>query len=142
MPAGQGETIVVVEDDRAVRELARALLNSLGYRTLPAADGATALALLARHPNTALLFTDVVLGGGMSGFELARTARERQPRLKVLYTSGYTEQDIARNGYDLEGMELIEKPFRIEALAQKVHDILLAADVAAGAPDCPRSPPA
>jgi PAS domain S-box-containing protein len=123
-PQGQGETILVVEDDRAVCELAMAILANLGYTAIAANDGAAALEVLAEHPDTALLFTDVVLTGSMSGVELAREARRRWPALKVLYTSGYTENAIIHHGRLDEGVELLEKPYRIETLARKLRAVL------------------
>ena len=87
---GTPEMILVVEDDPEVRPLAMKVLGSLGYVALEATDADSALAMLGRHPEVALLFTDVVLPGGVNGAQLARLAREHYPDLKVLYTSGYT----------------------------------------------------
>jgi len=121
---GAGEKVLVVEDDESVRELAVAILVSLNYVPIAASDGPSALDLLGRHEDVAILFTDVVLPGGMSGAELARAATERRPGLKVLYTSGYTENAIIHHGRLDDHVELLEKPFRIESLARKVRDLL------------------
>ncbi|HKJ00344.1 MAG TPA: PAS domain S-box protein [bacterium] len=123
-PLGLGEKVLVVEDDDAVRELAEAILTNLAYVPIVAPDGPTALALLEQHPDTRLLFTDVVLTGSMSGVQLAHEAQRRRPGLKVLYTSGYTENAIIHHGRLDEGVELLEKPYRIETLAHKVRTVL------------------
>ena len=120
----EGETILVVEDDAAVREIAVALLEDRGYRVLEAGDGRTALGVLDEHPDIDLLLTDVVMPGGMGGPDLARNARERRPDLKVLYTSGYTENAIVHGGVLDEGVEMIGKPYQTEELAQKVRQVL------------------
>ena len=118
------ETILVVEDNPEVRLLAMRMLGSLGYAVLEAADADSALAMLGRHPVVALMFTDVVLPGGVNGAQLARLAQERYPDLKVLYTSGYTDNAIFHRGVLDEGAEMIGKPFRKVALARKIRGIL------------------
>jgi len=118
------ETILVVEDDAEVRQLAMSVLKSLGYAALEAGDAESALAVLDLRPEIALLFTDVVLPGGVNGAQLARLAHERYPDLKVLYTSGYTDNAIVHRGVLDEGAEMIGKPFRKAALARKVRTIL------------------
>ena len=80
--------------------------------------------LLDETPENALLFTDVVLPGGMGGGELARAARVRHPGLKVLFVSGYTQNAIARSGELDDGVELIEKPYRKAVIAQKLSALL------------------
>ncbi|MBG6120256.1 phospho-acceptor domain-containing protein [Sphingobium sp. AEW010] len=118
------ETILVVEDDDDVRAYTVDCLRELGYRVLEAHDGPSALRLLERQDDPiALLFTDVVMPG-MSGAELADLARERQPRLKILYTSGYTRNAIVHGGRLDSGVEMIAKPFTYAALAQKIRDVL------------------
>jgi len=84
-----GETILVVEDDEEVMRFATDVLGDAGYRVLTARDGAGAMKLIERHAEIALLFTDVVLPGGMSGRQLATAALARRPGLKVLYATGY-----------------------------------------------------
>ncbi len=123
-PAGGGELVLVVEDDPRVRELSVALLDRLGYRTVAAATGAEGLALLEANPEVQLLFTDVVLPDGMSGVELAVAAQERRPGLKVLFTSGYTENAIIHHGRLDAGVELLEKPFTLKQLARRVREVL------------------
>ncbi len=118
------ETILVVEDEDDVRQLAVRVLSALGYRIFQAADGESALAILEREPKVALLFTDVVLPGGMNGPDIARQARVLRPKLKVLYTSGYTGNAIQQlEALNVE-VSLISKPYAIDDLAQTVREIL------------------
>jgi PAS domain S-box-containing protein len=123
VPKGD-QTILVVEDDMAVREVAVALLESTGYRVLVAEDGTTGLTVLENHPDIDLLFTDVVMPGGMSGPDLARAARERRPDLKVLFSSGYAESAMVHRGILDPGAKLLGKPYRNEDLAETVHQVL------------------
>ncbi len=123
VPSGK-ETILVVEDDAAVRETAVALLEELGYRVLEAEDGPSALAIVDQGEDFDLLLTDVVMPGGMSGAVVARRVREHHPRVKVLYSSGYTQNAIAHGGMLDEGVELIAKPYLREALGRKVRRVL------------------
>ncbi|HYQ92757.1 MAG TPA: ATP-binding protein, partial [Candidatus Competibacteraceae bacterium] len=117
-------TLMVVEDDAQVRKLAVNMLHSLGYQTVEAGDAWTALRLLAERPDVDLLFTDVVLPGGMSGVDLMHEARKKRPELKVLFTSGYTEHALIHNGQVQDGVELLPKPYRKVSLAKKVRAIL------------------
>jgi PAS domain S-box-containing protein len=122
-PTGN-ETILVVEDEEDVRALVCRLLAGLGYHVLKAGDGKTALELLQREPAIALLFTDVVLPGGMNGPELARNAHQLAPNIKVLYTSGYTGNAIQQLDALGSDVSLLSKPYRIEELARKVRNAL------------------
>lgn len=124
-PGSGSHTILVVEDDRDVREHSVAVLRELGYRVLEAPDGATALKLLDRHPEVDLLFTDVVLPG-LNGRELAEAAQARRPRLRVLFTTGYARSAIVRSGRLEPGVEILNKPFSYAALAAKVREVLAA----------------
>jgi PAS domain S-box-containing protein len=118
------ETILAVEDNDDVRAYTVECLRELGYRVLEAHDAASALRLLERQDNPIdLLFTDVVMPGA-SGRELAEAARARQPNLRVLYTSGYTRNAIVHGGRLDAGVEMISKPFTVQALARKVRDVL------------------
>ncbi len=121
---GHGETLLVVEDDPNVRALTVRMLERLGYHVLVAEDGPAALRVLGENPHVDLLFTDIVLPGGMNGSELARRARETLPELGVLYTSGYTENAIIHHGRLDPGVELLEKPFTRAALAQRISTLL------------------
>ncbi len=122
----RGETILVVEDEDMVRAFAVSALREGGYRILEAADGPSALILLAAHPEVALLFTDVVLKGPMNGCALARAA-SRHRRLPVLYTSGYSRDAVFHEGRLDPGVELLQKPFTSDALIRHVRSLLDAA---------------
>jgi PAS domain S-box-containing protein len=123
LPEGH-ETILVVEDNEGVRELAVTLLTTLGYTVLEAPDGEAALAILKQEQSFDLLFTDVVLPGRMSGPELVREAQRRRPNLKVLYTSGYTQNAIVHHGRLDNGVALLSKPYQKEDLAYQVRQVL------------------
>jgi len=115
------EGILVVEDEPAVRDIADAFLRSLGYRVQAVADAAKALERLAGDPTIALLFSDVALGDGMSGADLAVAARQLRPQLPVLLTSGYEHHALAQSEDAVEGFELLRKPYRREELAAAVR---------------------
>ena len=123
-PATGRETILVVEDDDRVRAYVVEQLSGLGYHVIEAENGPAALELLERSPDVALLFTDVVMPGGMNGRQLADAARRRRPDLKVLFTTGYTENAIVHHGRLDPGIELLGKPFSRAALAAKVRVVL------------------
>lgn len=118
LAADGGGTVLVVEDEEDVRAVAEAFLNTLGYRVVVARDGKEALELLRQTPSVSLLFTDVHLGGGLDGYELARAASTIRPGLAILLTSGYDENGHSR-GRSVAGrsFELLRKPYRREDLA-------------------------
>jgi signal transduction histidine kinase len=116
----RAETILVVEDEEGVRAFSVEMLRELGYKVLEAADGHAALRLLEMHADVDLLFTDVGLPGGLNGRALADEAVKRWPRLKVLFTSGYTRNAIVHGGKLDPGVALLGKPFTFAALARKV----------------------
>jgi PAS domain S-box-containing protein len=124
VPRGSGETVLVVEDHDELREHSADALASLGYRVLKAADAAAALEILRSDQSVDLLFTDVVLAGGMNGRKLADAASELRPDLRVLFTTGYTANAIVHNGRLDPGVALISKPFTLEQLARKVRQVL------------------
>ena len=117
------ETILVVEDDEALRHHSTEIVAELGYRAVSAANAAVALQIL-ENENVDLLFTDVVLPGGINGRQLAETAKHRKPSLKVLFTSGYTRNAIVHHGRLDEGVQLIGKPYSINELATKIRKVL------------------
>jgi PAS domain S-box-containing protein len=123
-PARGHETILVVEDDPLVQGYVIAQLGSLGYRTLTASDGATALALVDQGASFDLLFTDIIMPGGMNGRELAEAVRLRRPGVRVLYTSGYTDNTIVHEGHLDPGVALLPKPYRKADLSQKIREML------------------
>lgn len=117
------ETILLVEDNEAVRHLAETVLRREGYTVLSAGGGLEAMALLEEHGTAHLLLTDVVMSG-MDGRALHRVVAERCPGVKVLYMSGYTDDVVADRGVRLEGSPFVEKPFSVAALARKVREVL------------------
>ncbi|HKX92289.1 MAG TPA: GAF domain-containing protein [Sphingomicrobium sp.] len=118
------EVILVCEDDEDVRAYSAEVLRELGYRVLEAADGPGALALLEAEGNVDLLFTDVVLPGGMTGADLAREAAKVQAGIKTLFTTGYARNAIVHHGRLDPGVDLLTKPFSYADLAARVRDIL------------------
>lgn len=121
---GRGERVLVVEDDDMVRQFVCSQLERLGYRVISAENGPAALAILQARDDVDLLFTDVVMPGGMTGRVLANAAQILHPRLRVLYTSGYTENAIVHHGRLDEGVSLLSKPYRRAELARKIRDVL------------------
>jgi PAS domain S-box-containing protein len=123
------QTILVVEDQPDVRAFTVQALHELGYRVIDAPNAQSALELLATEPEVALLFTDVGLPDGMNGRQLADEACRRQPRLKVLFTTGYT-RDIVHHGRLDPGVELLVKPFTTLSLAARINKLISATAVA------------
>jgi PAS domain S-box-containing protein len=121
---GGSETILVVEDDEGVRSLAMTQLKALGYRVLEARDGPSAESILRGSEPVDLLFTDVVMPGGMTGSDLATRARAWRPAMKVLYTTGYTENSVVHQGKLDPGVRLLSKPYRKRNLARIVREVL------------------
>ncbi|KQT82162.1 PAS domain-containing hybrid sensor histidine kinase/response regulator [Aurantimonas sp. Leaf443] len=126
VPGGsQRETILVLEDDEAVRAYSVEVLRDLGYGVVEAGDGPAALRILAEQGERIdLLFTDVVLPGGLDGAEVTRRARAALPDLKVLFTTGYARNAIVHQGRLDPGVALLTKPFTYADLATRVRDIL------------------
>ena len=118
------ETILVVEDDRMVRDYVVAQLQSLGYAAVAAASAAEALAIFDGGAEPALLFTDVIMPGGVDGRALAEQARQRRPGLKILFTSGYTQTAIIHHGRLDPGVLLLAKPYRKIDLARMIRKAL------------------
>jgi PAS domain S-box-containing protein len=122
--AGGTETIVLVEDDDLVRRFAEGQLLALGYQVISAGNGPDALDLIRGRDDIDLLFTDVIMPGGMTGRQLADEARALRPGLKVLYTSGYTENAIVHHGRLDAGVHLLAKPYRRGDLAAALRAAL------------------
>jgi CheY-like chemotaxis protein len=119
------ETILLVEDDSSLREMAGTLLQRLGYTVLSAANGIEAMGLRDAHQpgHIDLLFTDVVMPQ-MSGEELAERVRALSPQTQILFTSAYAENAIVHHGVLNQGVALLQKPFTPAALAQKLRGVL------------------
>ena len=122
---GGSETILVVEDDAMVRQFLVTQLHGLGYKTLTAADSKAALAHVDSGAPFDLLFTDVIMPGGMNGRELADQVAKRRPEVKILFTSGYTEDAIIHHGRLDPGVLLLAKPYRKSDLARMLRVALM-----------------
>jgi CheY-like chemotaxis protein len=120
LPRGH-ETVLVVEDNADVRATTVDILSSLGYHVLQACNGHQALESFIEHPDIALVFSDVMLPGGLLGTQLVQKLSERRPGLKVLMTSGFSESGIMDRQV-LDGrIELLQKPYRLEDLARRIR---------------------
>ncbi len=123
-PLPQGdELVLVVEDDPRVRRVAVARLSSMGYSVLEADSGRRAMEVLRADDKIALLFTDIVMPGGMTGDELAREARNLRPDMSVLFTSGYSEPGLTETD-GIIGSQWLRKPYTARELASKVRELL------------------
>ena len=118
------ETVLLVDDDEIVRATVASMLESLGYEVLTASSGVEALSILENGTAIALLFTDVVMPGPIGGRKLAERAVEINPAIKILFTSGYTENSIVHNSRLDTGVEFLSKPYDRERLAVKVRRVL------------------
>ena len=118
------EHVLVVEDDDLVRDHLSSQLARLGYRVTNAANGPRALDIINRMKDIDLLLTDIVMPGGLNGRQLADEALKVRPDLKVLFTSGYSENAIVHHGRLDAGVELLSKPYRLQELAAKVRKVL------------------
>jgi two-component system, cell cycle sensor histidine kinase and response regulator CckA len=124
IPRGNGENVLVVEDDAAILILAETMLTCLGYKVLEASDPNLALQLAREHLGTIkLLLTDVVMPE-MNGRDLARQVQALDPEIKVLFMSGYTADTVAHHGVLDEGIRFLQKPFSIKDIANKVQQAL------------------
>jgi len=115
------ETILVVEDNAALRSMVKGQLTRLGYIVIEAEAGAAALAMLESGQPAELLFTDIGLPGAMTGFQLVERARVLRPQLKVLYTTGYAKQEAQQNDSQTEILHVLRKPYRRQELAEKIR---------------------
>ena len=122
--AEQGETVLVVDDDPAVRMLVAEVLEDLGYAVVEAADGPSALKVLQSDRRIDLLVSDVGLPGGMNGRQVADAGRGMRPGLKVLFITGYAENAVVGNGHLESGMHVLTKPFAMETLASRIKVII------------------
>ena len=123
LPTNDGSvSILVVEDEEAVRRYSTDALRDLGYRVLEADGARQALDIIDVEPDITILFTDVVMPD-MNGRRLVEAALERRPALKVLFTTGYTRNAIVHNGMLDPGVVLLSKPFTLEELARKMAEL-------------------
>jgi CheY-like chemotaxis protein len=117
-------TILIVDDEPSIRMLLTDALEEIGFNVIEAHDGPTGLNILQSDATIDLLITDVGLPGGMNGRQLADAARATRPALKVLFITGYAENAIIGNGQLAPGMQVLTKPFVVEALAGRVLDMI------------------
>ncbi len=122
-PSGQGETVLLIEDDSSVRLLIGEVLRELGYACIEAIDGQTALPILASNARIDLMITDVGLPG-MNGRQVAEIARQHRPDLKVLFVTGYAEHATGASRFLEPGMAMVTKPFTLDALALRIRDMI------------------
>jgi CheY-like chemotaxis protein len=123
--AGLGETVLIVDDEPSVRMLVTDVLEDLGYTAIEAADAVAGLKILQSDARIDLLVTDVGLPGGMNGRQMADAAREHRPDLKVLFITGYAENAAVGNGHLEPGMQVLTKPFAMDALASRIKDLIV-----------------
>ena len=123
-PSGGNETILIVDDEEALRELIEVSLKELGYRILTAGNGVQALKILSETPQINLLISDVIMPGGLNGYELAEQATVINPQLKVILASGYSESVLASNSRKNFSAILLNKPYSLAELAQQVKTVL------------------
>jgi CheY-like chemotaxis protein len=123
-PPEDAATVLVVEDEGAVRRIVRRLLEQRGYRVLEATNGGEALDLFERHwPTIRLLVTDIMMPG-VDGRELVVRLRQRAPALRVLFMSGYSGDAVTTNGELVPGAAFMEKPFTIETFTRRIEDAM------------------
>ncbi len=122
--SGFGETVLIVDDESAIRMLVSEVLGEAGYRAVEAADGPAALKVLESERRIDLLITDVGLPGGLNGRQVADAARVLRKDLKVLFITGFAENAVVGNGHLDAGMEILAKPFAMSSLANKVREML------------------
>jgi PAS domain S-box-containing protein len=122
--AGHGETVLVVDDEPGVRMLIAELLAELGYQLLEAEDAASGLALLESDVRIDLLVSDVGLPGGINGRQMADRARESRPDLRILFITGYAEQDVVGQGSLGRDMHVMTKPFELDRLGRRIRELI------------------
>ena len=121
---GGSETILVVDDELSLLSLAETILSTLGYRVLPASNGHSALSILKDEKDISLLLSDIIMPGGINGFELADGALAINPNLKILLTSGYVENEPGNKIQEKYRKNILKKPYTIAEIAEKVHKLL------------------
>ena len=124
LPPSDGETVLIVDDEAAIRSLIIEVLSDLGYTAIEARDGSEGLAQLRSHPRIDLLITDVGLPNGMNGRQLADAARVDRPGLKILFITGYAENAVIGNARLDAGMHVLTKPFAMGTLAGRIRELI------------------
>ena len=125
VPKGQGETVLIVDDEPTVRMLVADVLVESGYSAIEASDGVSGLQILQSNARIDLLITDVGLPNGLNGRQMADAARVARPDLKVLFITGYAENARIGKGQLEPGMHVLTKPFALDALAKRIKELLL-----------------
>ena len=123
-PSGDGEVVLVIDDEPTVRMLISELLADLGYAVIEAPDGPAGLKVLDSNARIDLLITDVGLPGGMNGRQVADAARATRPDLKVLFITGYAENSVIGKKRLADGMYVATKPFQMDILAHRIREII------------------
>jgi len=123
-PRGDGETVLIIDDEPTVRMLVSEVLSDLGYNALEAEDGAAGLKILNSGTRIDLLVTDVGLPGGLNGRQVADAARASRSGLKVLFITGYAENAVLSHGHLDPGMHVMTKPFAMDALATRIRELI------------------
>jgi CheY-like chemotaxis protein len=124
MSNGEGEVVLVVDDEPTIRNLIVEVLAENGYTAMEAHDGPSALRVLQSNARVDLLITDVGLPGGMNGRQVADAARTTRPQMKVLFITGFAENAVVGNGHLEPGMAVVTKPFVISSLGAKIRDLI------------------
>ena len=122
--SGDGEIVLVIDDEQTIRKLIAELLEEEGYIALEVSDGPSGMRVLQSSERIDLLITDVGLPGGMNGRQIADAARVLRPDLKVLFITGYAENAVVGNGHLERGMQVVAKPFEMDVLARKIREII------------------
>ncbi len=122
VPKGQGETVLVVEDDPALRDLAVQMLINLGYKPVAAGDAASGHDVLEQHPETSLILSDVVLPGGKSGPQFVHDVAQTHPDIKIVFMSGHPAEALGKSGDTAVGRILLNKPFKVSDLAKAIEE--------------------
>jgi signal transduction histidine kinase len=123
-PRGDGEVVLVIDDEPTIRMLISEVLEEHGYAVVEASDGPSGMPILQSAARIDLLITDVGLPNGMNGRQVADAARQMRPGLKVLFITGYAENAVIGNGHLDKGMQVIAKPFEMDVLARKIREIV------------------
>jgi CheY-like chemotaxis protein len=122
--AGEGEVVLVIDDEPTIRMLIAEVLAEAGYAVIEAPDGPAGLRVLESNAGIDLLITDVGLPGGMNGRQVADAARVSRPGLKVLFITGYAENAVIGRSRLEKGMFVLTKPFQMEVLASRIREII------------------